>query len=149
MMFEFQGTNYLLNITNIMSIDKAGEQVGALAFYCHTDQLYSNEIVNGAQVVVSRGRLVATTAFVFGTQAGAGITIRGQRSLVAPQLFKARDVNFEKLGIGGLDQQFEQIFRRAFASRVLPPSVIERLGIHHVKGVLLHGPPGTGVTPLT
>ena len=51
---------------------------------------------------------------------------------------------FQALGIGGLDMQFEQIFRRAFASRVLPPSMVERLGIHHVKGVLLHGPPGTG-----
>ena len=57
---------------------------------------------------------------------------------------QAREFNFEKLGIGGLDKQFEQIFRRAFASRVLPPGVVERLGIHHVKGVLLHGPPGTG-----
>ena len=53
-------------------------------------------------------------------------------------------VPFQALGIGGLDMQFEQIFRRAFASRVLPPSMVERLGIHHVKGVLLHGPPGTG-----
>ena len=58
---------------------------------------------------------------------------------------QAKEFNFERLGIGGLDKQFEQIFRRAFASRVLPPGVVERLGIHHVKGVLLHGPPGTGV----
>lgn len=62
------------------------------------------------------------------------------------QLFKPSSINFEDLGIGGLDQQFADIFRRAFASRVFPPSVIERLGIRHVKGVLLHGPPGTGKT---
>ncbi len=65
--------------------------------------------------------------------------------MAAPQLFKAREVNFESLGIGGLDAQFEQIFRRAFASRVFPASVVERLGIRHVKGVLLFGPPGTGM----
>lgn len=59
-----------------------------------------------------------------------------------PQLFKHKEFNFEKLGIGGLDNQFEQIFRRAFASRVFPPSVVERLGIRHVRGVLLFGPPG-------
>lgn len=53
-----------------------------------------------------------------------------------------QEFNFEKLGIGGLDDQFEQIFRRAFASRVFPPSVVERLGIRHVRGVLLYGPPG-------
>lgn len=54
----------------------------------------------------------------------------------------SQEFNFEKLGIGGLDDQFEQIFRRAFASRVFPPSVVERLGIRHVRGVLLYGPPG-------
>ena len=80
-------------------------------------------------------------------RAGGGFVITGQRSVAAPQLFKAREVNFEKLGIGGLDAQFEQIFRRAFASRVFPASVVERLGIRHVKGVLLFGPPGTGARP--
>ena len=63
-------------------------------------------------------------------------------SVVTNQIFKHKEFNFEKLGIGGLDRQFEQIFRRAFASRVFPPSVVERLGISHVKGVLLFGPPG-------
>lgn len=42
--------------------------------------------------------------------------------------------------------QFEAIFRRAFASRVFPPSIVQRLGIKHVKGILLYGPPGTGKT---
>jgi len=65
---------------------------------------------------------------------------------VAPNLFKSKEVSFEKLGIGGMDKQFEEIFRRAFASRVFPPHVVKRLGITHVKGMLLHGPPGTGKT---
>jgi len=38
------------------------------------------------------------------------------------------DWNFDKMGIGGLDNQFSAIFRRAFASRVFPPEVIEQLG---------------------
>lgn len=70
--------------------------------------------------------------------------ITGQRNMAAPQLFRATELNFEKLGIGGLNTQFDLIFRRAFASRVFPPSMVERLGIRHVKGVLLFGPPGTG-----
>ena len=35
-------------------------------------------------------------------------------------LFKNKDFSFSKLGIGGLDRQFEDIFRRAFSSRVFP-----------------------------
>ena len=58
----------------------------------------------------------------------------------------APDFKFENLGIGGLDQEFSTIFRRAFASRIFPPHLVERLGLPHVKGMLLHGPPGTGKT---
>lgn len=52
------------------------------------------------------------------------------------------DWDFGKMGIGGLDKQFNAIFRRAFASRVFPPEIIEQLGCKHVKGILLYGPPG-------
>ncbi|CAJ0830729.1 2780_t:CDS:2 [Entrophospora sp. SA101] len=53
-----------------------------------------------------------------------------------------------KYGIGGLETEFNAIFRRAFASRVFPPELAEKFGIQHVKGILLHGPPGTGKTLL-
>ncbi|EDX13021.1 GD20473 [Drosophila simulans] len=56
------------------------------------------------------------------------------------------DWDFGKMGIGGLDKEFNAIFRRAFASRVFPPELVEQLGIKHVKGILLYGPPGTGKT---
>jgi len=38
------------------------------------------------------------------------------------------DWNFSKLGIGGLDKEFSAIFRRAFASRVFPPEIVDQLG---------------------
>lgn len=32
------------------------------------------------------------------------------------------------MGIGGLDKEFSDIFRRAFASRVFPPDMVEQMG---------------------
>lgn len=32
------------------------------------------------------------------------------------------------MGIGGLDREFSDIFRRAFASRVFPPDIVEQMG---------------------
>ncbi len=60
-------------------------------------------------------------------------------------MFKG-NFNFQEMGIGGLDKQFEIIFRRAFASRVIPDKVAKDLGINHVRGILLYGPPGCGKT---
>ena len=48
-----------------------------------------------------------------------------------------KDFDFEKLDIGGLNQEFNEIFRRAFASRIWPEKVVQQLGIHHVRGMLL------------
>ena len=60
-------------------------------------------------------------------------------------LFKG-NFNFQEMGIGGLDKQFEVIFRRAFASRVIPEKVAADLGVNHVRGILLYGLPGCGKT---
>lgn len=56
------------------------------------------------------------------------------------------DFDFEKLGIGGLDAEFMKIFRLAFASRIWPIHIIKQMGISHVRGMLLYGPPGCGKT---
>mmetsp|Transcript_17117 Transcript_17117/g.47770 ORF Transcript_17117/g.47770 Transcript_17117/m.47770 type:complete len:595 (+) Transcript_17117:154-1938(+) len=50
------------------------------------------------------------------------------------------------MGVGGLDEALDNLFRRVFASRMLPPTVAARMGVPHVKGVLMYGPPGTGKT---
>ncbi len=60
-------------------------------------------------------------------------------------IFKS-EFNFKELGIGGLDKQFEVIFRRAFASRAIPNKICKDLGINHVRGILLYGVPGCGKT---
>jgi hypothetical protein len=53
----------------------------------------------------------------------------------APNAILAPNFKFEDMGIGGLDTEFNEIFRRAFASRVFPPGLVEKLGIEHVKGM--------------
>lgn len=60
-------------------------------------------------------------------------------------LFKS-NFNFKEMGIGGLDAEFETIFRRAFSTRLLPQKVLDDLGINHIRGILLYGPPGCGKT---
>nr|XP_006116728.1 vesicle-fusing ATPase isoform X2 [Pelodiscus sinensis] len=71
---------------------------------------------------------------------GKSKTRENRQSIINP------DWNFEKMGIGGLDREFSDIFRRAFASRVFPPEIVEQMGCKHVKGILLYGPPGCGKT---
>lgn len=41
------------------------------------------------------------------------------------------------MGIGGLDSEFNAIFRRAFASRVFPPEVVEQLGEPSMRSMFL------------
>ena len=77
--------------------------------------------------------------------AKANIKMTGSSSGKANQLFE-KGFNFEEMGIGGLDAQFKEIFRRAFASRLVPPDILKKMGQHHIRGMLLFGPPGCGKT---
>jgi vesicle-fusing ATPase len=98
---------------------------------------------------VNMGRLLQPTEILFSRAEGAGsIQLTGDHvvgSGSANSIFLS-DFDFEKLGIGGLDAEFNQIFRRAFASRIWPSHIIQQMGIMHVRGMLLYGPPGCGKT---
>nr|AWH66430.1 Rhg1-associated N-ethylmaleimide sensitive factor [Glycine max] len=108
----------------------------------------SNAAVEGQEKSNSleRGIISDDTYIVFETSRDSGIKIVNQREGATSNIFKQKEFNLQSLGIGGLSAEFADIFRRAFASRVFPPHVTSKLGIKHVKGMLLYGPPGTGKT---
>jgi vesicle-fusing ATPase len=54
------------------------------------------------------------------------VQIINQQGGQSTNIFKGKDLNFQKLGIGGLDAEFQDIFRRAFASRLCPPHIIAK-----------------------
>lgn len=92
------------------------------------------------------GVLFSITSVSISKASGALIEVKGSATSRRANNIIQPDFKFEDLGIGGLDKEFSSIFRRAFASRIFPPDLVDKLGIHHVKGILLYGPPGTGKT---
>ena len=95
---------------------------------------------------VDRGILTPQTFMTFYKNASSPIKLKGSSRRPAANSIIQPNFKFEDMGIGGLDTEFAAIFRRAFASRIFPPGLVEKLGIQHVKGILLYGPPGTGKT---
>ncbi|KAK6503678.1 transport between ER and Golgi ATPase protein [Arthrobotrys musiformis] len=93
-----------------------------------------------------RGILTPQTFITFYKSAASPIKLKGSSKRPAANSIIQPNFKFEDMGIGGLDTEFSAIFRRAFASRIFPPGLVEKLGIQHVKGILLYGPPGTGKT---
>jgi len=120
---EFQGNNYVFTVASLEAV----------------------AIETGSGDKVGRGMLVPQTQLLLSKAAGTPIQLSGLETQSRSTMFKA-DFSFEKMGIGGLDKEFSDIFRRAFASRVFPAAVIKKMQVRHVKGMLLFGPPGTGKT---
>lgn len=95
------------------------------------------------------GLVTANSSPIFseGKESGDSVMLRGEScSSVARVSIISPNWDFESMGIGGLKREFTAIFRRAFAYRILPPDLLEKLGSVYVKGILLYGPPGTGKT---
>ncbi|XP_057357574.1 vesicle-fusing ATPase isoform X1 [Manis pentadactyla] len=111
--------------------------------------ILKGETATGKRQKIEVGLVVGNSQVAFEKAENSSLNLIGKaktkenrQSIINP------DWNFEKMGIGGLDKEFSDIFRRAFASRVFPPEIVEQMGCKHVKGILLYGPPGCGKTLL-
>eukprot|EP01097_Dermamoeba_algensis_P005479 TRINITY_DN3489_c0_g1_i1.p1 TRINITY_DN3489_c0_g1~~TRINITY_DN3489_c0_g1_i1.p1 ORF type:complete len:784 (-),score=205.95 TRINITY_DN3489_c0_g1_i1:72-2180(-) len=99
----------------------------------------------------SRGIFMKATSLAFTKPSESSIKLISEGtetedvSMETNHIFRT-DFSWEKLGIGGLDEELATVFRRAFASRIFPSSLVAKMGIKHVRGMLLYGPPGTGKT---
>ncbi|KAJ5749017.1 uncharacterized protein N7511_010713 [Penicillium nucicola] len=123
----------LLQVKTVQRVDLTSEKV----------DLSSGEVETNP---AARGILTRHTQLNFFKDAQTGINVKASNRRPAANSIIQPGFKFEDMGIGGLDSEFSTIFRRAFASRIFPPGLVEKLGIQHVKGLLLYGPPGTGKT---
>ena len=130
--FDFKGQDILVQVTGIEAVEMEGLKGGATK---------SSKTPLG-----KLGMLMSTTSVIFTKSADSSIRLKGAAGGAVSNAIIKPDFNFANLGIGGLDDEFANIFRRAFVSRIFPPAIVERMGIQHVKGILLFGPPGTGKT---
>ncbi|KAL3234930.1 Vesicular-fusion protein SEC18 [Nakaseomyces bracarensis] len=132
LIFEYKGHVFDVKIRGLQAID-IGEVQPNLQMSSNIET--KSILTNQSKIFFYKGR-----DGLVNLSASATLQTTNTNAVIRP------DFKFEDLGVGGLDKEFTKIFRRAFASRIFPPSVIEKLGISHVKGLLLHGPPGTGKT---
>ncbi|XP_033096402.1 vesicle-fusing ATPase-like, partial [Anneissia japonica] len=102
---------------------------------------------SGKSATLTIGELLSNSQIIFEKAENSALNLTGKSKVKSgAQSIINPDWDFKQMGIGGLDKEFSNIFRRAFASRVFPPEFVEQIGAKHVRGILLYGPPGTGKT---
>lgn len=127
MAVDFEGTKLELTVKSVQSLADLKRSKKS-----------SSPSSSSSSEPIRVGQLLQPTSIVFARAEGStGIVLTGDKVAEgagggAQNLFLS-DFDFEKLGIGGLDSEFNQIFRRAFSSRIWPAHIIKQMGINHVR----------------
>jgi len=91
-----------------------------------------NPLKAGGDVRITKselGMLLPDTKITFEKSENSSVNLTGKsKGQPARQSIINPTWDFQQMGIGGLDKEFNAIFRRAFASRVFPPELVEQLG---------------------
>lgn len=122
--FEYRGQVFKGKITGVSTLDLADEQ--------------QRQVPGGQRPAFyhSMGIVMDKTDFNLIKGSDSTVKLKSSAKKARPNAILAPNFKFQDMGIGGLDTEFSEIFRRAFASRVFPPALVDKLGIQHVKGKL-------------
>ena len=139
---NFVGTP--LNDGHILLLKINGMNYNILADHLERDPLGPlNEVEDGTTYFVSNGFL-SQNCNIDLTSDSSNLKIKSKQ--MKKKALTKLGFKFEEMGVGGLDKEIGDIFRRAFTTRLYPAAYLAKYGISHVKGMLLYGPPGTGKT---
>lgn len=117
---DFKGDKLKLTIASLGVVELADGQKGGRRSH---------------QRNIEMGVMMQKTDITIMKEGGSPMKIKASAKRAATNAIISPNFKFEDMGIGGLDKEFNDIFRRAFASRVFPPALVEKLGIQHVKGL--------------
>jgi vesicle-fusing ATPase len=122
LVFDFHGATLKATVTGLQVVELAAIQSKRSAD------------ANSRPSTGRTGILIPQTEVNIIKAGDSAIKLKSSARKPAANAILAPNFKFEDMGIGGLDAEFGAIFRRAFASRVFPPGLVEKLGIQHVKG---------------